>query len=516
VSQQIGNYKVIQKLGEGGMGVVYLAEHAVIGRRAAIKLLLPEMSANAEAVTRFFNEARATARIKHPGIVEILDCGTLANGQAYIVMEFLEGETLGAYATRYGKLSGDPHLARALIRQVATALGAAHARGIIHRDLKPDNVFLASDGGAIDVATVKVLDFGIAKLVNPGELPTVTTTRELLGTPVYISPEQCKGAKDVDHRTDVYALGCIAFELLTGAPVFRAQSLAELVTAHLFKEPPELQELEPTVPPALSALVRRMLAKAPEDRPRTMDEVAAAIDRAGPAPPLRGGAVLLSAARPLSLTLPHDTARSRGGVPTVLAGGASAAAPVEAAAGSTLSGLVSEAGAEAHPSGARKKTWALGAGAVALAGIALISLLRPSGERRPNAAFPAGTAVRAVAPPQAPRTVEVDVEDRPPGLSVTVDGKVGRLPVSLPLGADQHTLIFRADGFEPMTRTLDAAKSRTLVLGMRPLAGPVANTASTAPLPTKAAAKPATRSIAKSRGAKTGKRGHSTDLFLDI
>jgi len=127
-------------------------------------------------VTRFFNEARATARIKHPGIVEILDCGTLPNAQAYIVMEFLPGETLGSYAERYGKLSSDVNLARAIVRQVAMALAAAHARGIIHRDLKPDNVFLCSEGGAVDVATVKILDFGIAKLVSAGQLPRVTTT----------------------------------------------------------------------------------------------------------------------------------------------------------------------------------------------------------------------------------------------------------------------------------------------------------------------------------------------------
>src|SRR5579862_7923913 len=362
------------------MGVVYLAEHAVIGRQAAIKLLLPAMSANAEAVTRFFNEARATARIKHPGIVEILDCGTLANGQAYIVMEFLEGETLGAYATRYGKLSGDVNLARALIRQVATALGAAHARGIVHRDLKPDNVFLASDGGAVDVAVVKILDFGIAKLVSPGQMAGVTTTKELLGTPLYISPEQCQGAKDLDHRTDIYSLGCIAFELLTGAPVFQGHSIAQLIAAHMFKEPPPVEELEPTVPLALAQLVRRMLAKAPQDRPRTMDEIVAGIDATGVPAALRGSSVLLSSARPLNLALPVGTAPPRGGVPTLVAGGAGAdvvapaSSPAEPAAGSTFSGLVSESRPAARPTSRGRKAWALGAGVAALAAVALIAI----------------------------------------------------------------------------------------------------------------------------------------------
>ncbi len=496
------------------MGVVYLAEHAVIGRQAAIKLLLPAMSANAEAVTRFFNEARATARIKHPGIVEILDCGTLANGQAYIVMEFLSGETLGSYSARYGKLADDPNLARALIRQVATALGAAHARGIIHRDLKPDNVFLASEGGAIDVATVKILDFGIAKLVNPGELPAVTTTRELLGTPVYISPEQCKGAKDLDHRTDVYALGCIAFELLTGAPVFKAQSLAELIASHMFKAPPALRELEPTVPAALAELVRRMLAKAPEDRPRTMDEIVAAIDGAGVAPALRGGAVLLSAARPLSLALPVPDPSPSGGVLTMLAGG-SPGRMAEPATGSTFSGLVSETRPETRAPNARKKAWALGVGAAALAGLALILIARASGGRGTAAAVPTPGSNVVAALPAAPKTVDIDVEDRPPGLSVMVDGNAAQVPISLPLGAEPHTLVFRADGYEPMVKTLDGTKSRTLVLGMRRTPGP-APAVPPVSRGAEAATKPAAKGRAKSRDAKGGKRGHATDLFLDI
>src|SRR5882724_2456904 len=337
------------------MGVVYLAEHAVIGRQAAIKLLLPAMSANAEAVTRFFNEARATARIKHPGIVEILDCGTLPNAQAYIVMEFLPGETLGSYAGRYGKLSSDVNLARAIVRQVATALAAAHARGIIHRDLKPDNVFLCSEGGAVDVATVKILDFGIAKLVSAGQMPAVTTTSELLGTPVYISPEQCRGAKDLDHRTDIYSLGCIAFELLTGAPVFHASSLAELIASHMFKAPPPLQELEPAVPAAFAQLILRMLAKSPAERPGTMDEIVAAIDATGVAPALRGSSVLLSASRPLELALPAAEPPPSRGVATVGAGGGAArvVAPAEPPAGSTFSGLVSEARPDAAPAGRR-------------------------------------------------------------------------------------------------------------------------------------------------------------------
>ncbi|HEY2731742.1 MAG TPA: serine/threonine-protein kinase [Polyangia bacterium] len=511
MGQQIGNYKVIQKLGEGGMGVVYLAEHAVMGRQAAIKLLLPAMSANAEAVTRFFNEARATARIKHPGIVEILDCGMLPNAQAYIVMEFLPGETLGSYAERYGKLSSDVNLARAIVRQVAMALSAAHARGIIHRDLKPDNVFLCSEGGAVDVATVKILDFGIAKLVSAGQMPAVTTTSELLGTPVYISPEQCKGAKDLDHRTDIYSLGCIAFELLTGQPVFHASSLAELIASHMFKPPPPLQELEPTVPAAFADLVLRMLAKSPDERPRTMEEIVADIDATGVPPALRGSAVVLSSARPLKLALPADEPAPSGGVVTMGAGGGRARGPVpsEPPAGSTFSGLVSEARPEGLSAGRRKRAWAVAGGVAAAAGVAALLLGRAPERAHEGAARPTATA--AATAPLAPTTVDIDVDDRPAGLTVTVDGRPGRVPISLPRGPQTHALVFQADGYASMTRTLDATKSRTLVLGMqRKLAAsaPAAAPASQPPAPA-AAKRPG-----KTPPRKPGKR--ATDLFLDI
>jgi len=406
------------------MGVVYLAEHAVIGRQAAIKLLLPELSANAEAVTRFFNEARATARIEHPGIVEVVDCGLQPNGQAYIVMELLQGETLAAWAGRYGKLSTDPGLARALVRQIAQALGAAHARGIVHRDLKPDNVFLTSEGGAVDVATVKILDFGIAKLVT-GPITRVTTTKELLGTPLYISPEQCKGAKDLDHRSDIYSLGCIAFELLTGSPVFQAHSLGELIAAHMFRAPPPLAELEPTVPPAFAALVLRMLAKAPEDRPRTMEEIVAAIDAEGAPSALRGGTVLLPGALPLKLTLPAPDEPSRQGVTTLPSGSARSAGPagVEPTAGGTLSGLASESRAETR-GGRARRAWAVAAGLAAAAVVALLVVGRGGGARGPGAeSAPVILAPAASAPRVAPvenhaPVVDAGVAVAPPAAEV--------------------------------------------------------------------------------------------------
>src|SRR4051794_15308258 len=184
----VGSYAIVRKLGAGGMGEVYLAEHMHIARKAAIKVLLPELSSRQELVARLFNEARATARIRHPGIVEVLDCGVHPNGQAFIVMELLEGDGLGGWLRQRGKLAGEPGVAASLIGQIASALGAAHDQEIIHRDLKPDNVFVVSPGPP---PVIKVLDFGVAKVASDGRPGSHQTAGgALLGTPIYMSPEQ--------------------------------------------------------------------------------------------------------------------------------------------------------------------------------------------------------------------------------------------------------------------------------------------------------------------------------------
>ena len=257
----IGNYRIVGTLGVGGMGTVYRAEHILLGRAVAIKLLLPELTANREIVTRFFNEARATSAIKHPGIVEIFDFGYTERGHAYIVMELLEGETLGHRITRLGRLPiGDAAL---LMRDVCSALAAAHDLQIVHRDLKPDNIFLVPD--AEQGERTKILDFGIAKLTEMGLATGVTKTGAVMGTPTYMSPEQCRGTGQVDGRADLYSIGCILYELIAGRPPFINRGAGELIGSHLFVAPEPLSQ-HAAVDGELDRLVMSLLEKAPEHR----------------------------------------------------------------------------------------------------------------------------------------------------------------------------------------------------------------------------------------------------------
>ncbi len=253
----------------------------------AIKVLREDLAKDKQAIARFFNEARAANAIRHPNIVEVIDCGTAGDGQIYLVMELLEGEELSKRLKRFGRLPFGRALEVAY--QTASAVGAAHASGIIHRDLKPDNLFLVPDEQDRTLERVKVLDFGIAKLqTTPGQAAVKTHTGALLGTPIYMAPEQCLGTKDITLAVDVYSLGCILFEMLAGRPPFMSEGVGELIHMHIAIPPPTLTQVAPGIPPAIDQLVARMLAKNPHDRPADMKAVQAALkDAAGPNVDLR-------------------------------------------------------------------------------------------------------------------------------------------------------------------------------------------------------------------------------------
>lgn len=265
IGLQIGNYRLVRLMGKGGMCMVFEAVHEAAGSRVAVKVLRPEIADQADIVARFFNEARAANAIQHPGIVRIFDCGYGPDGIAFLAMEFLEGEPLSA---RLGRVQYLP-IADVLCigRQLATALLAAHRKSVIHRDLKPDNIMLIPDPEIPGGERVKILDFGIAKIAEGlRATPLHTHSALLMGTPSYMAPEQCRGAKCVTERSDVYSLGIILYQCLAGKLPFVGGGLGELLAMHMMDPVPSLDAATPHVEPELAALVHRMLAKTPQHR----------------------------------------------------------------------------------------------------------------------------------------------------------------------------------------------------------------------------------------------------------
>ena len=276
IGRSIGNYLIKAKIGEGGMGAVYLGEHPLIGKRVAVKVLLDDLVSKEEIITRFFIEARSVNDIGHANIVDIIDYGkTTGPGNSevvYFIMEYLEGESIAARLRRTGF---DFREASHIITQCCSALSASHKKAIVHRDLKPENIFLCHRGG--DPNFVKILDFGIAKLIGDQANSAKTRTGLVIGTPAYMSPEQCEGRGNMDARSDIYSLGIVLYELLTGRVPFSGDGFGEVLVAHLTRTPERPSALNPKIPPALEAIVLHALEKDREKRFHSMDDFAAAI-----------------------------------------------------------------------------------------------------------------------------------------------------------------------------------------------------------------------------------------------
>jgi serine/threonine-protein kinase len=439
IGHVIGNYRIVRELGRGGMGMVYGAEHTQLGRPAALKMLLPQMSADTGIVQRFFNEARAASAIDHPGIVEVFDFGTHTDGRAYIVMELLKGESLEARLSRAPMTSGE---ASNIVAQVAGALAAAHARGIVHRDLKPDNIFLVPNELVAGGTQVKVLDFGIAKLAGEQGGGMKTQTGAVIGTPAYMSPEQCMGRSDIDHRTDLYSLGCVLYHMLTGRPPFLSEHGTGMILAAHMRDPVvDPRSLAP-VPEPLAQIATKLLEKEPGARFQTATDLRNALVSAGAAmPPTKPPAALGTA----------DTmAPGQGPV-----SGYGATAYVTGAA-TTNSGAAAQAITKPPTlAPAKKKTglW-IGLALVAAAGAGAAAFLAMNGGKKDATAqvtpaqppAPSPAPASAAVPPPAPAPAAVSAAPTPATLpSPPAQGAVAVPPAPPPTPAACPTGQIRSD-----------------------------------------------------------------------
>jgi eukaryotic-like serine/threonine-protein kinase len=444
IGEIVGSYKIESKLGQGGMGVVYVAQHPLLKKKAVVKFLHAELSSDGELVDRFFNEARSATMIRHPGIVDVFDFGHHASGCAYILMEFLHGQALSDRIKQDGPFEAS--FAIAIGKQLASALAAAHEQGIVHRDLKPDNVYLVPDREAPGGTRVKVLDFGIAKLANEASGAVKTQAGVVMGTPTYMAPEQCRSAGEVDHRADIYALGCILFEMVCGRPPFRCASLGQLIAAHMFEPPPLPSSFGP-VPADLEAVILRALEKEPDDRQGSMSNLSvelASCDGATPTPvprrrsqPIVTPATLDATAAPIApSTAPLVTAPA-------------------------LTTLGKSTGQLSMPAiEPRSRRWmAISAGVVALAGAAVAWKLAASEEATPVAATPAPQApatqtVIVERPAAPPKPILLTLDSDPSGAEVIQehDGmRLGKTPFDkslAPVAGGTLVYVLRLEGYE--------------------------------------------------------------------
>lgn len=485
VGTRIGKYTITGILASGGMGAVYKAVHEEIGRQAAIKILLPEFVKNEEVVKRFLNEARAVNLIRHRSLVEIYDTDRLPDGSACLIMELLDGETLAKrIETARGRIP-----TRKILRvawQLADVLNAVHERGIVHRDLKPGNAMLVKDSAMPDGERVKLLDFGIAKLaMDSTRLNPKTGTGVTMGTVYYMSPEQCLGAKEVDGKADVYSLGVMLFEMLTGEVPFDADNPLVVMNLHLIKPPPRLADIAPNVPTELVTIVESMLHKERDQRP-TMRALTESFHRLSLSPALQdtdpddqtlqhppfeqkdvfaptNPDSLPQNAKPVAEPAASTEAKP---VPTVDAPSLSAAATSRQPTGDTVAATTVRPESPTQQITSRKPLLVaalLGASLLVGLGLLIPWFLRSWPIPQPVAVHPV-TTQPSTTPVSNPLVVKWNIQSTPPGADVVrqADQRVlGVTPWRLERegGAGDVALVLRKDGYVPRTLSLPGDQS---------------------------------------------------------
>lgn len=444
----IGNYQIQRLIGEGGMGKVYLAIHPGIGRQAAVKVLASTEAAAPDVVSRFVTEARASNAIRHPNIVDVYDCGVLPDGRPYIVMEYLDGQSLDQV------LKTGPFVLTEVLDwacQIAEALAMAHQNQIVHRDLKPENVFLIPDPRRPDGKQIKILDFGIAKLQHANSMHH-TRTGSLLGTPLYMSPEQCMGAKDIDARSDIYAFGVMLYEMTCGRRPFDSEAVYAVINMQINEQPIRPRHWNPTMPPSLEAIILRALAKRPADRHARMDDVLG------------------------QLRFVIDGLRANPAHPEIVT--PSPDPPSDPSASATLSVAPVAKSQVAEPPRSKSR-WLVLAGVTCALGAGVLALSwRNSQPKTSTAPAQVSAQLAPVVVPPAPviTSVEIWLESTPPGAQVSVgDVVVGTTPVMYKAALRDEPLefVFQADGYEP--ERIKALPSAGLKLRARLETTPVAS-----------------------------------------
>jgi eukaryotic-like serine/threonine-protein kinase len=441
-------YRLVRVIGVGGMGTVYEAEHIVISRRVAVKVLSPEFASRPDAVERFFREAKAASAIGHPNIINIYDVGHEDDGTVYLVMDLLEGTNLCDLIQSEGRLR--PTVATSIAAQILSALRAAHEKGIIHRDLKTDNVFLAVDARGRQEA--KLLDFGIAKIGTGGSLG-LTRDGDVVGTPYYLSPEQARGGRDVDERIDIWGVGVLMYEMLSGTLPYTGENYNEVLGRILLEEPRPLREHVPDLSLALAAVVEKAMHKDREERYPT---ARAMLDAMLPLLSASGDQ-LMSTTVVEQLRLappPSETTAKRRSDPMLRT------ADIEV--------VLDDTGAASGVSRGRrrKNRWIIG-GAIGLAAAGAVGwVVFRASEQLTASPPPTRAAIANPAPPPIEK-VAVALDGLPAGARVALDGVAVPVPVVLPKSGTSRHLEISAEGYAALDLAVIFDQNQRIAVEMR-------------------------------------------------